>query len=101
VEARARLGAHEDPVDAAGGEGATPDPAGKEAGVRVDGLRVHRQDRVQILRDAQPARVDRHIPYQKTGRKLPEILSPQEVATLFKATGNLKHQALLMTSTSR
>jgi len=31
----------------------------------------------------------RHIPSQKTGRKLPEILSPQEVAALFKATGNL------------
>jgi len=39
----------------------------------------------------------RHIPYQKTGRKQPEILSPQEVATLFKATSNLKHRALLMT----
>ena len=39
----------------------------------------------------------RHIPYQKTGRKLPEILSPAEVTALFKATGNLKHRALLMT----
>jgi site-specific recombinase XerD len=39
----------------------------------------------------------RHIPYQKTGRTLPEILSPEEVAALFKATGNLKHRALLMT----
>ena len=31
----------------------------------------------------------RHIPYQKTGRKLPEILSPAEVAALLRATGNL------------
>ena len=39
----------------------------------------------------------RHIPYQKTGRPLPEILSPEEVAALFKATSNLKHRALFMT----
>ena len=39
----------------------------------------------------------RHIPYQKTGRTLPEILSPAEAAALFKATGNLKHRTLLMT----
>jgi len=37
------------------------------------------------------------IPYQRTGRTLPEILSPQEVASLFRATRNPKHRALLMT----
>jgi integrase/recombinase XerD len=39
----------------------------------------------------------RRIPYQRTGRKLPVILSPEEVAALFHATTNLKHRALLMT----
>jgi site-specific recombinase XerD len=39
----------------------------------------------------------RRIPYRRTGRKLPVILSPEEVAGLFHATTNLKHRALLMT----
>jgi integrase/recombinase XerD len=37
------------------------------------------------------------IPYQRTGWKLPEILSPQEVSALLQATPTLKHRALLMT----
>ena len=37
------------------------------------------------------------IPYQKTGRRLPVILAPQEVATLFSATANQKHRVLFMT----
>jgi len=28
----------------------------------------------------------KQIPYQRTGRRRPEILSPQEVAALFRAT---------------
>jgi site-specific recombinase XerD len=39
----------------------------------------------------------RHIPYQKTGRRLPEILSRDEVKRLFDVTANVKHRALLMT----
>jgi integrase/recombinase XerD len=38
-----------------------------------------------------------HIPYQRTGSQLPEILSPQEVSALLQAAANLKHRALLMT----
>ena len=37
------------------------------------------------------------IPNHKRGRKLPVILSPEEVAALFEVTVNLKHRALLMT----
>ncbi len=36
----------------------------------------------------------RHIHYQKTGRKLPEILSPAEVAALLRAPNTLKPRAL-------
>lgn len=37
------------------------------------------------------------IPYQKTGRKLPEILSGAELCALFQSLSNIKHRALLMT----
>ena len=40
------------------------------------------------------------MPYQRTRRTLPEILSPEEVAAIFDACSNLKHKALLMTSYS-
>jgi site-specific recombinase XerD len=38
-----------------------------------------------------------HIPYKKTGRRLPEVLSTEEVGALFDALANLKHRAILMT----
>lgn len=37
------------------------------------------------------------IPYQKEGRKLPQVLSAPEVVRLLNAVRPLKHQALLMT----
>ena len=40
------------------------------------------------------------IPYQKTGRVLPEILNAKELCALFESVSNLKHQALLMTTYS-
>ena len=39
----------------------------------------------------------REIPFRKTGRKLPVVLCPQEVARLLEVIGNLKHRALLTT----
>ncbi len=38
-----------------------------------------------------------HIPYQRSGRRLPEVLSTEEVANLFDALVNLKHRAIFMT----
>jgi integrase/recombinase XerD len=38
------------------------------------------------------------IPYQKTGRKLPVVLSCEEVSKLFEAVTNLKHRSMLMTA---
>ncbi len=38
------------------------------------------------------------IPPRRTPRRLPEILSREEIARLFEVTGNLKHRALLMTA---
>jgi len=37
------------------------------------------------------------VPFQKAARKLPRILSPEEVERLFEACPNLKHRAVLMT----
>ena len=39
----------------------------------------------------------RRIPYQKTGRKLPVVLSQGEVRAILQTLKNLKHRALLMT----
>lgn len=38
-----------------------------------------------------------HIPYAKHPKKLPVVLSHQEIARLFEVTDNIKHRTLLMT----
>ena len=38
-----------------------------------------------------------HIPFPKQPKKLPVVLSREEVATLFGGVGNLKHRTILMT----
>ena len=38
-----------------------------------------------------------HISYQRTGRRLPVVLSGNEVLALFDAATNLKHRAIVMT----
>lgn len=41
--------------------------------------------------------IKRAIPYHKTGRRLPEILSQDEIVRFFTAIRNLKHRAIVMT----
>lgn len=38
-----------------------------------------------------------HIPYKRTQRKLPYVLSPEEISALFGQVRNVKHRAILMT----
>jgi site-specific recombinase XerD len=40
------------------------------------------------------------IPYQKTGRRLPEILNGTELNAMFQSLSNIKHQAILITTYS-
>jgi len=39
----------------------------------------------------------KHIPFQKKGKKLPTVLSKEEVQSILRAISNLKHQALFQT----
>ena len=42
-------------------------------------------------------RVVKHIPFAKRERRLPVVLSHQELASYFRAIGNVKHRTILMT----
>jgi len=42
-------------------------------------------------------RIIKHIPHAKQPKKLPVVLSRQEVALIFQAVANLKYRTLLMT----
>ena len=41
--------------------------------------------------------VIKHIPYHKRGRKVPVVMSQEEVLAIFRAVDNIKHRAILMT----
>jgi site-specific recombinase XerD len=40
----------------------------------------------------------KRVPFQKKARKLPEVLSAEEIEALFRACSNLKHRAVMMTA---
>ena len=59
--------------------------------VHVCAIRFFYREVLQVEWDVE------HIPYQRTGKRLPEILSGEEVVALLDAAANLKHRAILMT----
>ena len=59
--------------------------------VHVCAIRFFYRDVLRVEWDVE------HIPYQRTGKRLPVILSGEEVVALLDAATNLKHRALLMT----
>lgn len=73
----ARLGAHEDPVDAAGGERAAPGRARKKDGVRVNGLRVRLQEGVQVRGEHDVAVLLRAVFYVPPSPRLQTWISPR------------------------
>jgi site-specific recombinase XerD len=59
--------------------------------VRVCAIRFFYRHALRVPWDVE------HIPYQRTGRRLPVVLSGEEVVALLEAATNLKHRAILMT----